>query len=370
MDPPALNILSICTGAGGLDLGVRVAIPNARTVCCVEHEAYACEVLAARMEDQVLDDAPIWTDLGTFDGRAWRGLVDGLIGGIPCQPHSLAGKRLGELDPRDLWPAASRIVAEVVPEFVFLENVCGAVGFFGRRVIPDLERMGYRVAAGLFTAAEVGASHKRERLFVLALADAHGDRGIQRARAELQASGAGLHGAPVAHATGFGEREPHDAPGSVARAWPRQNAGGGIGNLGDAPGGQNDGRGSRALESETGTGASGHGAAGDAGSDVAHATAVLGGTLQRCQPDGVLPADAAFDLSLFAPGPGDFDAWERCLAFDPALEPALCRMADGLAPGLDANRLRLAGNGVVPLAAAYAFVSLWAALEYGDASGG
>ena len=73
VDPHTFNILSLCTGAGGLDLGLRLAQRDARTICHVEIEAYACEVLAARMEEACLDDAPLWTDLGTFDGRPWRG---------------------------------------------------------------------------------------------------------------------------------------------------------------------------------------------------------------------------------------------------------------------------------------------------------
>ena len=90
----AVQVASICAGAGGLDLGLRMAEPAARTVLYVEHEATACLQLVARMEDGSLDPAPLWTDLRTLDGRQWRGVVDCLIGGIPCQPHSVAGKRL------------------------------------------------------------------------------------------------------------------------------------------------------------------------------------------------------------------------------------------------------------------------------------
>ena len=117
------NVLSICAGAGGLDLGLRMAEPTARTVLYVEHEATACLQLVARMEDGSLDPAPLWTDLRTLDGRPWRGVVDCIIGGIPCQPHSIAGKRLGAADERDLWPDTARVIGDVRPEWVFLENV-------------------------------------------------------------------------------------------------------------------------------------------------------------------------------------------------------------------------------------------------------
>jgi DNA (cytosine-5)-methyltransferase 1 len=81
VDHCSLNILSLCAGVGGLDLGLRVAQPNARVVCFVEIEAFACEILATRMEDKSLDEAPVWTDLRSFDGKPWRGIVDCITAG-------------------------------------------------------------------------------------------------------------------------------------------------------------------------------------------------------------------------------------------------------------------------------------------------
>jgi len=161
--------LSLCSGAGGLDLGLAVAIPGYRAVGHVERETYAAAVLVARMEDATLDQAPVWDDVASFDGRPWRGAVDIVTAGYPCQPFSVAGKRRGAEDPRHLWPHVARIIGEVEPPFVFLENVAHHLRLGFPEVAAGLVGMGYRLAAGLFTAAEVGAPHKRERLFILAI---------------------------------------------------------------------------------------------------------------------------------------------------------------------------------------------------------
>ena len=161
--------LSLCSGAGGLDLGLAIAIPGYRAVGHVERETYAAATLVARMEDASLDQAVVWDDVGTFDGRPWRGAVDIVNAGYPCQPFSVAGKRRGADDPRHLWPHVARIIGEVQPPFVFLENVAHHLRLGFPEVASGLVGMGYKLAAGLFTAAEVGAPHKRERLFILAI---------------------------------------------------------------------------------------------------------------------------------------------------------------------------------------------------------
>ncbi|MCT4575092.1 MAG: DNA cytosine methyltransferase [Alphaproteobacteria bacterium] len=168
MDKDTINILSLCSGVGGIELGLKLAIPNARTICYVEGETYCCEVLAKKMEQGALAEAPIWSDVKTFDGRKWSGKVHILSGGYPCQPFSVAGKRLAEKDPRHLWPEFARIIREVKPPICFFENVGGHLRLGFESVANDLRKMGYKVKAGLFTASEVGAPHKRERLFILA----------------------------------------------------------------------------------------------------------------------------------------------------------------------------------------------------------
>src|SRR3990167_7096565 len=173
----AETILSGWAGGGGLDIGVRMALPDSRTVCLLERDATCIALLADRMAQGWIDEAPIWTDSRTFDGRAWRGRVSGFIGGPPCQPFSVAGQRRGADDERNCWPDALRITDEVRPEWCFFENVAGSLGYVGEHVKPVLEGMGYRVEAGIFSAEEVGAPHLRERLFILAVADSTDWRG-------------------------------------------------------------------------------------------------------------------------------------------------------------------------------------------------
>lgn len=154
-------------------------------VCHVEREAYPASTLVARMEDKALDQAPIWDDITTFDGRPWRGLVDVVTAGLPCQPYSLAGERKGHDDERALWPEFVRIVRECEPAVVFLENVSAFLRFYGP-VWAELSSLGFIHAPPLLlTGHEKGAIHERRRLFVLA---AHPDR-RGRETCELHISG-------------------------------------------------------------------------------------------------------------------------------------------------------------------------------------
>jgi len=167
--------ISLCTGYGGIELGLKRVIPTLRTVAYVEREAFAVANLVAKIEEGKMDSAPIWTDVKTFDGRPFRGKVDIITGGYPCQPFSLAGKRAGTEDPRHLWPDIARIIEAVRPVWCFFENVAGHLTLGFPEVYRSLRDMGYSVEAGLFTAAEVGAPHKRQRLFILAHTESRRD---------------------------------------------------------------------------------------------------------------------------------------------------------------------------------------------------
>src|SRR3990167_9531263 len=166
-----MNGLSLCSGIGGLDLALAAVWPEYRTACYVEIDPFCQEILLRRADDGWLARAPIWPDLRTFDGRSWRGIVDCLTAGFPCQPFSTAGKRKGAADVRNLWPDVQRVIGESEPAVVVLENVPGSLPYFYHVVLPGLQSMGYAASAGLFTAAEVGAPHRRQRLFVLGRSD-------------------------------------------------------------------------------------------------------------------------------------------------------------------------------------------------------
>ena len=156
-----------------LGAAVQFAVPGARTVLYCERESYAAAALVARMEDAALDSAPVWDDVTTLCGGEVLGYLQGfrpllVTAGYPCQPFSLAGRRAGEDDPRHLWPAIARFLAAAKPELAFFENVPGHLTLGADSVVADLQGLGYRVAAGLFSAAECGAPHERQRLYILA----------------------------------------------------------------------------------------------------------------------------------------------------------------------------------------------------------
>jgi len=168
-----MNELALFAGAGGGILGGHLL--GWRTVCAVERDAYAAGVLLARQNDGCLPPFPVWDDVCTFDGRPWRGLVDVASGGFPCQDISVAGKGAGLSGERSgLWFEMSRIVGEVRPRFVFVENSPALTRRGGVRVVADLAAMGYRCRWGIVAASDVGAPHKRERIWIVANADVFG----------------------------------------------------------------------------------------------------------------------------------------------------------------------------------------------------
>jgi len=162
------NVISFCTGYGGLELGIGRAGVDVRIVCNVEIEAFVQANLVAKTEEGRMDNAPIWTDLKTFPASIFRGKVRGIIGGYPCQPFSSAGKRKGEEDPSHLWPYIRKHVRAVRPLWCFFENVQGHATMGLWRVLSDLEEEGYETTWGIFSAEEAGAPHQRKRVFILA----------------------------------------------------------------------------------------------------------------------------------------------------------------------------------------------------------
>ncbi len=162
-----MHELALFAGAGGGILGG--CLLGWRTVCAVEFDAYARSVLLARQRDGVLEPFPVWDDVCTFDGEPWRGHVDVVSGGFPCQDISAAGKGAGlEGERSGLWVEMARIIGEVRPEFAFVENSPMLTSRGLDRVLGDLAEMGFDARWGVLGADDVGAPHRRERIWVVA----------------------------------------------------------------------------------------------------------------------------------------------------------------------------------------------------------
>jgi DNA (cytosine-5)-methyltransferase 1 len=405
------NILSLTSGVGGLDLGLKLAVTNSRVVCYCELNAFSASVLVARMEDKSLDEAPIWDSVVTFDGKPWCGVVDCIIGGYPCQPFSVAGRQLGTSDPRHLWPHFARIIREVKPAFLFFENVAGHLRLGFPEVHNELQGMGYAVEAGLFSANEVGAPHKRERLFILAYSE------FTRTRSHNGEVGRGLGTSDVRQgnrevgtgwfdATGTIVADSSNISGEVSSPSESRNTGRGTSasasgeSIGDVanpisirPRGGNQGferpeiQGRETAEDKT----EGYGigladsksllgkwriGVGDIGEQSEVKTRDASGDLEYSNlaglggytPDG----EYSNKLTAWPPSPASANEWREVLRLDKTVEPAIRRVVDGVDTRLDSSiyayrneRLRAVGNGVVPLTAAYAFTVLYNRLMRG-----
>lgn len=166
VNQPSLNELALFAGAGGGILGGKLL--GWRTVCAVEWEPYAACVLAARQNDGILPPFPIWDDVQTFDGKPWRGIVDVVSGGFPCQDISAAGKGDGLDGERSgMWKHMARVVSEVRPRYVFVENSPMLTTRGGTRVVGDLAALGYDCKWTVMGAADVGANHQRDRMWIV-----------------------------------------------------------------------------------------------------------------------------------------------------------------------------------------------------------
>ena len=164
MNGQPLRYLSLFSGIGGFDLG----FDRAGMVCAgqVEFDEKAREVLAKHWPD-----VPRLNDVREVNGDEF-GSIDLICGGFPCQPHSLAGKRRGSDDERDLWGEFFRIVCAVKPRWIVAENVFGLLSsengrFFGS-ILRDLAGIGYDAEWEVLPASLFGAPHKRERVFLIA----------------------------------------------------------------------------------------------------------------------------------------------------------------------------------------------------------
>lgn len=162
-----LNELALFAGAGGGILAGQSL--GWRTVCAVEYDSYAASILVARQNDGCLEPFPVWDDVRTFDGRPWQGIVDIISGGFPCQDISAAGKGAGISGERSgLWQEMARIIREVRPRVVYVENSPMLTSRGLDRVLGDLAEIGYDAAWGVLGADDIGANHIRKRIWIYA----------------------------------------------------------------------------------------------------------------------------------------------------------------------------------------------------------
>lgn len=385
----ALRTASLCAGIGGLDLGVELAVPGSQLVVAVERQAFAASVLRSRLAGQALGAPPIWDDLETFDGRRWRGKVDIVVAGYPCQPESVAGLRRGQADERWLWRTVWRVVRDMGPRYLFVENVAGHLSGTFEKVVGDLAASGWSAEWDCFPASSVGAPHQRDRLFCLAANpersplriqpewrewDRRGERAPEREQAEPVDDGGPRQPADAEVERGA-RSEQHRAPSfACGHGEDSANADGhglqGVGRSGeldtrerqelwrDAHGrdrarfGNTDGErlqeadGERLSAREEPLGE--HDGLADPERDGHE-----GETWGRCDRAGWEAGELAR---------GGLPYWQRVLP----PEPTFRGMDDGTAHRLDrdwADRLYALGNAVVPQAAARAFATLWRRLE-------
>jgi len=166
-----MNELSLFSGAGGGCLGSLLL--GHKIIGYVEINEYCQKIIAQRIRDRILSDAPIFGDIQAFidsgSAKLYRGATDIISAGFPCQPFSLAGSRQGAGDPRNLWPATLQVVQIIRPRYAFLENVPGLLvsGYFGR-ILSDLAESGYDARWCVLGASDCGAPHIRKRLWILA----------------------------------------------------------------------------------------------------------------------------------------------------------------------------------------------------------
>jgi len=162
-----MNELALFAGAGGGILGGKLL--GWRTICAVELDSYAASVLVARQNDGCLEPFPVWDDITTFDGEPWQGRVDVVSGGFPCQDISACGSGAGiEGERSGLWGEMARVIREVRPRHVYVENSPVLTSRGLHRVLGDLASMGFNAEWGVLGADDVGAPHIRKRIWITA----------------------------------------------------------------------------------------------------------------------------------------------------------------------------------------------------------
>ena len=159
-----MKVLDLFSGIGGFSLGLEWA--GMETVAMCEKDKFCRQVLAKHWPDITIHE-----DIRDLNGKDYKGSIDVVCGGFPCQPFSVAGKQLGKADDRHLWPEMLRVIKESAPTWVIGENVSGFVSMALDDVCSDLEGEGYRVQSFIIPACAVEAHHRRDRCWVVAYSD-------------------------------------------------------------------------------------------------------------------------------------------------------------------------------------------------------
>lgn len=164
-----LTELSLFTGAGGGLIGTSIYL-KIKTIGMVEFNEHCQKILLQRQKDKHLDKCPIFGDIREFISsgvaKSYKGMVDIITGGFPCQPFSSAGLRKAEDDERNMWPSTKETVRIIQPRFFFFENVSNLLTFeYAKTIFGDVAKLGYDIKWSVLSAKDVGAFHKRDRLW-------------------------------------------------------------------------------------------------------------------------------------------------------------------------------------------------------------
>ena len=329
-----LRMLDLFSGIGGFSYAGEKLVGGYETVAFCEYDKHAQKVLRKHWPDtEIIDDV---RELAN-DADRFRGLVDIVVGGYPCQPFSAAGKRRGDKDDRHLWPEMLRIIQAVRPTWVCGENVAGHISMGLDEVLSDLEAEGYQARTFVIPAVSADAYHRRDRCWIVGYSELNGS------------SAAAVRG------------EPQEDGG-------RSSKGQGIAKQSARAGRPRDGQ-----EVAGGSGAEAVGNAEDVRRDIRQDTEREGSKDQQDksqfsvwgEPSGSdkdVP-DASGEGLQGDVGQGQAGAQgqsegypAQCRWWEP--EPAICRVVDGV-PGR-VHRLRQLGNSIVPQVAARI---LWAIKE-------
>lgn len=335
--------MELFAGAGGFILGGILC--GFTPVCAVEIDAYCRRILLCRQRDGILPRFPVWNQIETFDGKPWRGHVDVIIGGFPCQNVSAAGNGEGlDGEQSGLWREFARIIREVGPRYVLVENSPLLASRGLDRVLGDLCASGYDARWDTFSARAQGAPHRRDRFYLVAWRGHGAACETDSGHAESIDMGAELADA--------------DRERQQGRTLGEERGGGALALTGARCSELGDANGSGFARATDGRERAGQPATGGTGAAVAHADS--GGREVSGEPDWQLGDGSApgyesdrCDLPQWPPGPDDMQAWATMPA---DLEPSVCRVSTRLASRVD--RLRCIGNGVVPSVAATAWEAL------------